>query len=193
MHWQGGYGDALDPAEALRQQEQLRAFYAASVHHTAKTKQPYDADFDDFVQEGVIAAWRAVQQPRVEPITYGVVSARRRITSLSSGRYPMTGSESPGKRTYDLARRGVREDFAIADDLEAPGNPYSAVEAHVDVDRALATLAARDQLMARLVGDDQPWEVIGAVLGMTAVGARNRWTRIVRPALRLTLAGLAVP
>jgi DNA-directed RNA polymerase specialized sigma24 family protein len=189
--WRGGFGDALDASEAVYEEEQLQKFYAASIHHTAKVKQPHDAEFDDYVQEGVIAAWKATQEPRREPVTYGAVSARRKITGLSTGRYPMTGSENPGTKTYDMARRMQREDFAVVPDIPATGDSYVEVERRVDMDRALEALEASDRLLARLVGADQPWAVIAAVLGVTVPAARYRWNRVVKPTLRESLALVA--
>ena len=185
-----GYGDGLQVQEVIAQEEMLRAFYRASVHQVAKTRQPYDAEFDDLVQEGVVAAWTATQTPRTDPVTYGAVSARNRITGMSTGRYPMTGSEAaPGKRIHDLARQtDRREDFAVTAEILDRGNPFAAVEQRVDMQRALRHLEPRDQALAYLVGLDQPWDVIGPKIGLAPTSARNRWDRQVRPALREALA-----
>lgn len=186
-----GYGDQLSPAELVEQEELLRAFYRASVHHVAKTAQPNDERFDDLVQEGVLAAWKATQEPRTDPATYGAVSARRRVGDMLTGRYPMTGSEAePGKRIHDMSRSAAHhaEGLEAVEDMASSGNPYVAVEQRVDMARALARLEPRDQTIARMVGEDQPWEVIAPVVGMKPLGARNRWTREVRPQLRDILA-----
>lgn len=188
-----GFGDALTVQEVLEHEEMLRVFYRASTHHTAKVKSPADADFDDLVQEGAVAAWRAIQSPRSDPQTYGAVSARNRINGMHTGRYPMTGNEAePGRRIHDQARQTAqREDMAVTEDLLDRGNPYVAVEQRVDMDRALATLDLRDQAVARLVALDQPWDVIGPAVGMAPLGARTRWTKYVRPALRDALEAAA--
>ncbi len=171
----------------------LRSFYRASTHYTAKLRQADADDFDDLVQEGAVAAWQATQQERTDPVTYGAVSARRRITGMLTGRYPMTGNEEPGKRTHDLARQKERrEDFAVTAHIAQPGgDPFVAVEQRVDLERALRVLEPRDRVMARLVGLDQPWDAIGPTIGLAPLGARNRWTRQVRPALREALAAVA--
>lgn len=183
-----GFGNALTPAEMVEQDELLRTFYRASVHHTVKTRAPSADDFDDLVQEGVVAAWKATQEPRTDPRTYGAVSARRRIGNMIEGRYPMTGSEAePGTRIYDLARQtGKRSDDAVVEDI--PGrSPFVAVEQRVDMERALAVLEPRDRVLARMVGLDQSWDTIAPVLGMKPLGARTRWVKYVRPALREAL------
>lgn len=186
---QDGFGDSLSAHEVVEQQELLRTFYRASVHHTAKIRQPNDGDFDDLVQEGVVAAWKATQEARVDPKTYGAVSARRRIGNMVEGRYPMTGSEAePGKRIHDLARQtNKRDDAAVTEDIVDRGNPFVAVEQKVDMERALKVLEPRDQVLARMIGQDQPWEVIGPAIGMAPLGARTRWTKYVRPVLRSSL------
>ncbi len=179
--------DALPPGA-------LRTFYRASAHYTAKLRTRDADDFDDLVQEGVVAAWQATRrEERTDPATYGAVSARRRITSMLTGRYPMVGNEAePGKRTFDLARQAPRrEDFAATADLMQSGDPFVAVEQRVDLERALLVLEPRDRVMARMVGLDQPWEAIGPTIGLAPLGARNRWNRQVRPVLREALTAAA--
>lgn len=177
-----GFGDSLNSME-------LQAFYAASVHHTAKVKQPHDAEFDDLVQEGVIAAWKATQSPRKDRVTYGAVSARNRINGMQTGRYAMTGSENVGTKTYDQARKtDRREDFSVTEDIASNQNPFVAVEQRVDMERALLVLEPRDRVVARMVGLDQSWETIAPIVGLAPTSVRNRWDRTIRPALREVLA-----
>jgi RNA polymerase sigma factor (sigma-70 family) len=195
-----GFGDALSPCEVIEQEALLRTFYRASVHHAAKTRQPSADDFDDLVQEGVVAAWKATQTPRTDPKTYGAVSARRRITDVASGGTMMGTPIEPkerrgadrGKatvgRSYDQARQvDKREDAAVMEGITDRGNPFVAVEQRVDMERALEVLEPRDRVLARLVGLDQPWEAIAPVVGLAPLGARNRWNRYVKPALRTAL------
>jgi RNA polymerase sigma factor (sigma-70 family) len=156
---------------------------------TARRLRPAtDEAFDDAVQEGVIAGWTATREvERTEPTTYGKVAAKNRIVRVLSGRQGMTGSEREGSKTYDLHRQATRRGD-LADVREPLRDPYVAADRRIDLERVLATLDARDRLIARAVACDRPWEEIAAFVGMKPRGVAVRWERYIRPVLRERLA-----
>lgn len=154
------------------------------------------ADFDDIVQEGAVAAWLATKDvERRDPVTYGMVAARRRIYGTLRSKHPMYGSEAePGHRIHDQMRQ--IENREIGPDGALPDSPvrrdtYAEVERRIDVERALAGLPGRDLVMAGMVGRGYPWAEIAEALGTTANAAQKQWRKNVRPALADALKAVA--
>jgi RNA polymerase sigma factor (sigma-70 family) len=174
---------------------------AASHLNTAKSlahqmRIPTDSiDFDDFVQEGAVAAWLATKDKDLEaPVTYGMVAAKRRIIGTLRGKHPMYGSEAePGKRIHDQFRSKAndRDNYEDLMDTAYRGDVFVAVERRVDVERALAGLSARDLEIVRLRGEEATWDEIAAAVGMTKAGCFNRWRNILRPDLGNRLSAVS--
>lgn len=161
---------------------------ARSLAHQMRI--PTDSlDFDDIVQEGAVAAWMATKDvERRDPITYGMVAARRRITGTLQGKHPMYGSEAEaGRRIHDqfrqVANREIDADGALA---EVPWrrDAYAEVERRVDVERALQGLSSADLLLAEMVGRGFPFKEIAEALGTTPNALNKRWKKTVQPELQ---------
>lgn len=164
----------------------------AKVHlNTAKSlahqmKVPTDAhEFDDVVQEGAIAAWLATKDgDRREPVTYGMVAARRRMVDRLREHGQPYGSERKGGLVHDLHKKiQQRDSFEVTEGIPSRRNEYNDVELRVDVEQALGGLSDRDHAIARGIGADLLWPQIAELVGMSNDGARNRWRRILKPDL----------
>lgn len=159
---------------------------AKSLAHQMRI--PTDSiDFDDFVQEGAVAAWLATKDSELkDPVTYGMVAAKRRIIGTLRGKHPMYGSEAePGKRIHDQFRSKAndRDNYDDLMDTAYRGDVFVAVERRVDVERATRGLDPRDLEIVRLRGEEATWEEIAEAVGMTKAGCFNRWRRILKPDL----------
>lgn len=167
---------------------------AKSLAHQMRI--PTDSiDFDDFVQEGAVAAWLATKDvERKDPVTYGMVAAKRRIIGTLRGKHPMYGSEAePGKRIHDQFRSKAndRDNYDDLMDTAYRGDVFVAVERRVDVERATAGLDSRDLEIVRLRGQEATWEEIAEAVGMSQAGCFNRWRRILKPDLIQRLRAVA--
>jgi len=168
---------------------------ARSLAHQMRI--PTDSvDFDDIVQEGAVAAWLATKDiERRDPVTYGMVAARRRITGTLRGKHPMYGSEAePGKRIHDQFRQTQNREIDAEGALSGVPwrrDPFSEVERRIDVDRALSELEARDRVIAGMVGRGYPWAEIAEAVGMSQSGCFNRWRYVLRPELGYLLEAVA--
>lgn len=168
----------------------LQAFYAASVVLTGRLRVASAEDFDDLVQEGVVAAWEASQRPTRDPLTYAKVAARRQIQRVAMGRQPMTGGGKPGSKTYDQSRQATSR-VALEDAGDPPArDEFSAVELRLEVEKALEGLDQRDRVIALGVGADKTWGEVAPLVGLAPVSVKNRWNRITKPLLREELAHL---
>jgi RNA polymerase sigma factor (sigma-70 family) len=168
---------------------------AASHLNTAKSlahqmRIPTDSiDFDDFVQEGAVAAWIATKDRELEaPVTYGMVAAKRRIIGTLRGKHPMYGSEAePGKRIYDqhrqVEKREIDVEGALAD-IPWRRDAYAEVERRVDVERALTGLSERDLVVAAMVGRGHDWQEISEALGTSKNAIWKQWTKNIKPSLQ---------
>lgn len=148
---------------------------------------PESADFDDLVQEGVLAAWRATKDiERDDPAVYGKVAARRRMQGHLAGRVPMTGSEREGGRIFDLHRQTDRREAPedIADVAPAAPDAFAGVETRIDLCEALRGLDELEQTFVVLVSLGLTWPEVGEALGMTSNAAQKRWRKSIRPRLR---------
>lgn len=196
-----GFGDHLDVAEIIEREEMLRSFYRASVHHTAKYLPPSAEQFDDLVQEGVVKAWTAVADKKLDDATtYGVVAARRHITGVLVGKQPMTGSEAEPRprrgsapqakrgRSHDMHRLGSRVSESVVVNMPSRGDLYAVVDHRIDMQRATAGFTGKDRVIIAMIKADQPWSDIAKRLHMTPTGVKNRWNRTIQPALATAFA-----
>lgn len=156
--------------------------WAASLDE-AKRVARGSAHFDDLVQEGVIAGWRASQGERRDVGVYARAAARNRVRTVAAGRAPMVGSE----RGKNEARDPMRVPFACVPESERPEfaessmglqPPHPPLTFSADIEAALAALTPRQRAVALLVAD-------GAALNDLE---RKLWGSRVRPALREALA-----
>lgn len=186
--WQGGYGDQLTPEEEL-----LSRLHRASVHQVKKFHAPHDEQFDDLVQEGVIAGWKAAGRAQGDAVTYGAVSARRRIADIDTGQAPMLGSE--GKpRSEPLVRRERRSDEALDDLLLVAPDLLAAVEWSYHRGTILAVLNGlperqREYVYHRFWMGRTDAE-IAAEVGSSREAVKSLWNRSIKPTLRRELAHL---
>ncbi len=182
-----GFGDRLSTEEIAER------LYRVSRHQVAKFHRPSDERFDDLVQEGVVAGWKAAPKATGDPVTYAAVSARRRITDVGTGKAPMLGNETGGP-TYDFARRPeLREDFELAVGLEAP-ELLAAVELAYHYDEILRVLSAMPQRYREYVYL-RFWlgmtnAEVAAHRGSVVTAEKSLWQRTIRPRLAAELAHL---
>lgn len=181
--WQDGYG------EDLTVQEQVQRFYAVSVHQVAKFHDPTDEKFDDLVQEGVVAGWKAAPRATGDPITFGAVSARRRIADVGTGKAPMLGNETKGptyrpKHTDDLD--AVKELLDGSDLLDKVEWSYH----HGQIVQVLNSLPLRQrEYVYYRFWQGMTDAEIAARKGTTRDTERSLWSRI-KPVLARELAHL---
>lgn len=161
---------------------------ARSLAHQMRI--PTDSlDFDDIVQEGAMAAWLATKDvERKDPVTYGMVAAKRRIFGTLRGKHPMYGSEAePGQRIYDqhrqVEKREIDAEGALAG-VPWRRDAYSEVERRIDVERALTGLSERDLVVAGMVGRGHDWQEIADTLGTSKNAIWKQWSKNIKPALQ---------
>ena len=168
---------------------------ARSLAHQMRI--PTDSlDFDDFVQEGAVAAWLATRETeRRDPIRYGMVAAKNRMYGALRGKHPMYGSEAEkGHRIHDQMRqvekREIDPDGALPD-VPWRRDAYAEVERRIDVQRALSGLSERDLTVAAMVGAGYDFKEIAAHLGTSHTAIHKQWTKNIRPALQDRLGAQA--
>jgi RNA polymerase sigma factor (sigma-70 family) len=168
---------------------------ARSLAHQMRI--PTDSiDFDDIVQEGAVAAWIATDAiERRDPVTYGMVVARRRITGTLRGKHPMYGSEAEaGHRIHDQMRkvelREIDPDGALPDAPERR-DAFAEVERRIDVSRALSGLGSRDRVIADMVGRGHTWAEVAEAVDSTANAVQKHWRKNLQPTLRDRLRAVA--
>jgi RNA polymerase sigma factor (sigma-70 family) len=184
-----GFGE---PTEA----EVYEAELVAKHYNTARSlafqmKIPSDsADFDDLVQEGAVAAWQATSSiERTDPVTYGMVVAKRRIQGHLRGKHPMLGSEREGGRIHDQFRKVEnREPVESIEDKAYDRDIFNEIERRIDMDRAIGHLTTRDQTIVTCVSAGMGWTEIAPVVDMTSNAIQKRWRKVLRPALAERLA-----
>jgi RNA polymerase sigma factor (sigma-70 family) len=188
--WEGGYGDALGVDEVLDR------FYRISHHAVGQHNRPTDENYDDLVQEGVVAAWKATQQPLRDPVVYGGVSARRRIKDIALGKTSMLGSERGGP-IYDpmRVRPHQRESFDSPEvEMLEAADLLALVEMSYHrgtIMRAIATLPQRQREYVYLrFWQGMTNEEIGALRGTSLDAERSLWLRSIKPTLARELAHL---
>lgn len=186
--WQGDFGDSLSPRELVDR------LYRISRHQVAKFHDTTSEKFDDLVQEGVVAGWKAADKARGNPVTYAAVTARRRITDVDLGT-PMLGNENGGRPTYDVARTGRQEpEDALDGLLLAAPDLLSAVEWAYHRGTVLAVLNSlplrqREYVYHRFWMGRTDAE-IAAFTGTTREAVKSLWHRSIKPTLRRELAHL---
>lgn len=151
--------------------------------------------FDDCVQEGMIAAWRAWDKDDTKAPAYYRASARNGVRSVVSGR-SQTGHE--GRRGWQDAHKGSEpllapgedggEAFVFEPSVEAP---YGAVEIQDAVREAVRDLPDEDRLLVwGRYWEDRRFQDLSEPLGRPTGTLQRRWTEIVRPVLREKLEHL---
>lgn len=150
---------------------------------------PTSAEFDDLVQEGAVAAWLATAEtPRRDPVTYGMVVARRRVQRILAGRQAMVGSENRGSKTYETMRRRDRRGEMPSEAAGPRWEPFSAADDRLDMERATHGLDERDRAILDGVARGEPWATVAELAGMSLNGVRNRWRYVLAPRMRVRLA-----
>lgn len=165
---------------------------ARSLAHQLRVRTD-SADFDDLVQEGAVAALLATEIDRSDPITYGMVAARRRILGTLTGKHPMYGSEAePGRRIHDQFRDQQKRELdadSVISVIEWRRDAYAEVDRRVDVQRATSGLPETDLLIAGMIGRGYDWASISVAVGTSRNAVYKHWHRNIRPALRERLRG----
>lgn len=169
----------------------LRSFYPATVATLrALGIRGSDERFDDLLQEGVIAAWLAVQTPRQDPATYGRVAMRNRIKRLvSRPTQPFGGST--GTKTYDLHAQHIhRADLVEAEETPAPDS-IDQMNLSEDVRAAIRALpTVRERLIAVGVALGHSWAELATDLDAYSWEIETEWDGEVRPVLADNLSHL---
>lgn len=154
--------------------------------------------FEDARQEGLIAAWRVLEERPGVSAAYVHTSARRGVGNVLRGR-PFFGQES--RKGWQDAHKGAEpiertngdgETYVAAEGADgAAEGLFEAVEARVDAEwlRSLvAGLPERDRfyVWARFWRDLTAAE-IAAELGLSEATVEKWWPERIRPALRAAL------
>src|SRR5689334_16557993 len=133
--------------------------------------------FDDAVQEGLIAAWRATEARPDAPRSYVVGAARNGVRSVVRGR-SFTGQAS---------HRGWQDAGDYTQDAEEL--EVKAVSAHLDcvelseVWDAVKRLDSTEASIAALRAYGFDWKQIGPRVGLKEEAARRRFVHHIAPRL----------
>lgn len=164
-----------------------RTFYAAAVHEARKIRQPHAADFDDLVQEGAIAYWRAVKDRDLrDPKPYGGVAMRHRINEVGPRQKAHFGHVGAGSKVYEPLRHADK--LAPAEAVVESAVPDAPDGSDV-VQILRDTLDERErEIVYRKFWLDQDDKTISAAMGISPLWARNLWQQKIKPRLRIALA-----
>ena len=174
--------------------ELVRTHYNTAKLLAHQMRIPTDSiGFDDFVQEGAVAAWLATKDTeRTNPVTYGMVAARRRIADQLSGRRPMLGSEREGGRIHDVHRKPeMREELSEDHDWTSVRDEFAETDLRLAVQEVLEDLPTIERGIAQGLSEGLSWTQIGTRLGTTSNAAQKRWRARLRPMLAERLAHVA--
>lgn len=151
--------------------------------------------FDDAVQEGLIAAWRAQEaHPDASP-TYLTGAARNGVRGAVAGRAPF--GHSPHRGTQDAADSSIPTDSDLFPDPEDPTSAAALAAVEVVVELAEVRTAVRDlcdtdrDIVRLRFVEGLDWKDVAARLGTRGSNAtRRRFIDHIAPALRTALPHL---
>lgn len=145
--------------------------------------------FDDAVQEGMIAAWRAEQGRPGMSGTYYRGAARNGVLNVAMGR-PFTGQAT--RRGWQDAHNSsspTGDTYPVEPMSTSAADAMAAIEAGDDVRQAVAKLEPELREVAYLhFWEDLTYAQIGKRLGKKAGTISWLWSRKIAPALRESLA-----
>lgn len=150
--------------------------------------------FDECVQEGMIAAWQAMERHPGKPEVYYRVAAKNGIMDALRGR-------TFGRET----RRGWRDAHGSSESLwetsedgqevmvvePAMEAPYAALDVQEAVREAVAELSPEDRaLVFSRYWEDHTWAELARLIGVRKNRLEWRWMMSIRPALVESLGHL---
>ena len=149
----------------------------------------------DCVQEGMIAAWSAMEARPGKAWSYYVASARNGVISVLRGR-PSTGASGhQGKRDAQDTATALMvtgpdgNEYPIVEPTTTA--PYDAVEVEGVIRDAVAALEESDRaLVFARYWRDLGFREIAAEVGTRHTRLEWRWREHIRPVLRARLEGL---
>lgn len=151
--------------------------------------------YDECVQEGMIAAWRAIEKHPGKTDAYYRVAAKNGIMN------PLRGRASFGAE----AHRGSKDASSVSTSIYAPGAdgqdeflvepaveaPYAALDVQGAVREAVAELPEGDRVLVfRRYWEGATWPEIATMVGTRKNRLEWRWMTAIRPALEEALAPL---
>lgn len=139
---------------------------------------------DDLAQEGMIAAWEALQGG--ETVALATWRAVQRMDRMLT---PERQHKWTGLTTRRRADSLKHEALTLSLDALSYDASTTDPEADLDVRRVVAALPLREkEILYRRFWLKETWAEIGAALGMSLQGAYNIFDRSIRPRLRNELA-----
>ena len=141
--------------------------------------------FDDAVQEGLIAAWKAENARPDAPRSYVVGAARNGVRSVLRGR-PMTGQE--GHRGWQDAS-DYTDEVDEASKVKATSADHDSAELS-QVWGAVRRLESTEAHIATMRAYGYDWKQIGPRVGLQGEAARRRFVHHIAPRLASELAHL---
>lgn len=139
--------------------------------------------FDDAVQEGLIAAWKARKARPDAPNSYVVGAARNGVRSVVRGR--------PG--TGQTGHRGVTDASTLTEhDAYIPehGTPDTYSVELGEVWGAVKRLPPIDSSIATLRAYSYEWREVASIVGMGSEATRRRFVNHIAPRLAAELGHL---
>lgn len=155
-------------------------------------------DYDDLVQEGVLAGIDVDVSGAETPMAYRRKAMRNRMLSILMGKSRPTTSEDYEGRVFEPHRAGSTVEFDETEH-DQPDLMFEAAEALVaevardrEVRSAVEALAERDRGQVQLrffegLGRKETAEKIG----MSVANLDSRWQNVIKPTLRRDLASYA--
>lgn len=142
------------------------------------------ADYDDAVQEGIIAAWTAQQRHPDKTDNYYRSAARLGVLGYVTDEHRPTGA--PNRRGGGRKQKDIEMVPIVG--WDAPLNyPWP----DVDVTRAMASLDEEEREIAFMkFWLDMTWDQIAEHLGKHRATVFTRWQKHIAPKLRETLSEL---
>lgn len=155
--------------------------------------------FDECVQEGMIAAWRAMEKSPGKEAVYYRVAAKNGVMAPLRGRSPfghqaMRGREDAHGHAGSLwaASEDGDEHLVVDPEDERSRAALGAVEVADAVRDVVRTLPPLDrEIVIRRYWDDESFADIARLVDRPAGTLSRRWTQIIRPALREALDEVA--
>lgn len=136
-------------------------------------------DYDDAVQEGMIAAWTALERHPDKSDNYYRSAARRGILGFVTDEHRPTGAPSRrggGRKQNDVEITGIADWDAPLDD---GGDPDVGV-------RQVVTYLAEDdrEIVFMKFWLDMTWDQIAEAIGKHRSTVYQRWVKHIAPVLR---------
>lgn len=140
---------------------------------------------DDLVQEGLIAAWTALEDGQT--VALATWRARQRMGRMLTPERRVKWTGHTTRRSPDSLQH---EGLTLSLDSLTSVPVSRDTDGDLDVRAVVARLPLRHkEILFRRFWLEETWAEIGEALGMSLQGVYNIWARSIRPQLRMELSG----